>query len=84
MTGNHGKVVFVRYLDHLFCEGLDPKTVSQPCIEAVGFLTHEDPQRIILTLEKMNGPLADALRTGSVSIVKSTIIERREIELPPR
>lgn len=73
-AANLGRVLYVRYSDHVLLRNVNPQLYSAPwTLEAVGFLDYEDNQVLRLVMEK------GYAKTNCLLILKSTIIERKEI-----
>ena len=79
-----GKLVFVRYRDHLLLRNVDDLSQFQPSIrECVGWLLKENDQAVYLVWDRSVNPQRherpNPEHSGLV-ILKSEILERREIE----
>jgi hypothetical protein len=77
-----GDVVIIRYRDHVRFEAADANFYKPWILEAVGWLDHEDDESIRLVQERYPEPMPSGnsrLRSTGVSIVKSTIVELRQV-----
>lgn len=75
-------VIYVRYLDHVHFERVDPGDYAKPLVlEAVGWLDAENSDCIRLVFERLAGPAPKEtkFRPGGLLIMKSAILERREL-----
>jgi hypothetical protein len=78
-----GRLVIVRYRDHVRFENADSTLYKPWTLEAVGWVDHEDDDCIRIVNERYSEPRASGnarLRSTGVSIVKSTIVELRKIK----
>lgn len=77
-----GRVVYVRYRDHVLFKDINPKAYGPQVRETIGWLAEDNEDHIRIEWERFNGSaVPDKLRqyaTGLV-ILRSCILELREV-----
>jgi hypothetical protein len=77
------RLVYVRYLDHAQCWNTDPTLAEVNVREAVGWLTFEEDDFLVLTSDRSWVSLPHEIRENFLIIIKMNIQEKREIKLAP-
>ena len=73
-------LIYVRYLDHVEFKNSDPD-LFKPCVrEMVGWLVAETKEALCLTYDRSVKPLPFEKRECGLIILKSDVLEKRNIE----
>jgi len=79
-NGHSGKLVKVKYKDHVLFQNSDPKLYFDVDIrEAVGWVILESDEFLCISNDRSVNPLPNEARESGFSIIKSDVIERKEI-----
>ena len=76
------KLVVIRYRDHILLRNGNPKLYFDVNVrESVGWLTQIEDNFIVLTSDRSTDPLPYEVRENVLFIIKSDIVEVREIKI---
>jgi hypothetical protein len=73
-------LLYVKYRDHLLFKNADPSLFKPNVREVVGWLTRETDEALFLTYDRSIEPLPFEKCESGLIILKSEVLERREIE----
>ena len=81
-TNRHrNRLINVRYMDHVFFRNSDPNLYKSPNVrEAVGWLYEETDEVLVLIADKSVKQLPHEISRVGLTILKSDILEIKEIE----
>ena len=83
-NSHSNRLVYIRYRDHVQCWNTDPTLVFDVNVrEAVGWLSQEEDDFLVLTSDRSSESLPYEIRENFLIIIKSDILEKREIKLAP-
>jgi len=75
------RLVIIIYTDHVLGRNSNPKLYKSPNIrEAVGWLTYKEDDFVVLINDRSVTPLPYEVRENFLIILKSNIVEIKEIE----
>ena len=81
LNSHSNKVVVIRYRDHVLLRNANPKLYFDVNVrEAVGWLTQVEDDFIALTSDRSTDPLPYEIRENVLFIIKSNILEVREVK----
>ena len=81
-NSHSNKLVYIRYRDHVQCWNANPTLIPDVNVrEAVGWLTFEEDDFLVLTSDRSRETLPHEIRENFLIIIKSDILEEREIKL---
>jgi hypothetical protein len=77
------RLVYVRYKDHILFRNSDPRLYEKPSVrETLGWLIRETDEALILIHDRSVQPFLNEVCETGLIILKSDILEIREIRKP--